>query len=97
MLLRAPGDSGHEVRLDQPGENLEVGGDVFPVHADGRALRRVADHDERGRIVGVVRHDSHSDRGHPVVDEAAYLRIGHDSVRAGGHEDADALRLETRS
>ena len=82
--------------LHQPGEDLEIGVHVSPVHTDGGAPGRIADRDERGRIVGVVGHDGDAGRGHPVVDEAADLSSGHGPVRAGGHQNADVLGAKTR-
>src|SRR5579872_383853 len=88
--LSAAGVARHEVRLDQPDRNLQVGGAVAAVELYGHAVRRSAEVAMRGGIAaGVVKDPVAPGDFLPEHRDQLCPNVG--SVRAGCDENSDPL------
>ena len=90
--LAAPGVAGHEMRLDQPGRDAQVGVDEPAVELDRRAAPRGnAEIDVRGMVAGEMVFDAHRVEDPRVPNELGKLCTLVGPVQPGRDEHGDAL------
>ena len=91
--LAAAGPAGHEMRLDQPGGDAQIGLDEAAVDADRRAARRGrAEIDMVLRVAGEMVVDPHGLQHPGIADQFGELVALVRAMQAGGDQDVDAVR-----